>query len=103
VNPETPRRTAIVLDRSGSMEGAPIRQARKAIEACLATLTENDSFALIAFNDSVESMSPALLSGTRTNRDKARGFLDHVDARVEPNWPRDSSRPHACSMAVATC
>ncbi len=80
-NTEAPRRTVILLDRSGSMQGAPIAQAGKAIEACLAALSERDSFGLVAFDDRAESMSAALLSGTRENRQKAREFLSQVDAR----------------------
>jgi Ca-activated chloride channel homolog len=76
-----PRRVAILLDRSGSMQGAPITQARKAIEACLAVLSGQDSFGLIAFDDRVESMHPSLLPGTRENRARARAFLGNVDAR----------------------
>ena len=34
-----PRRVAIVVDRSGSMQGAPMAQAKKSIEACLAALS----------------------------------------------------------------
>src|SRR5215469_8912199 len=48
---ETPRRVVILLDRSGSMRGEPISQARKAIEACLGALTATDSFGLVAFDD----------------------------------------------------
>ena len=81
VNKEEPRRTILLLDRSGSMQGAPIEQARKAIEACLATLSEEDSFGLVAFDDRVESLSDELLTGTRENRQKAREFLSQVDAR----------------------
>ncbi|HXN46040.1 MAG TPA: VIT and VWA domain-containing protein, partial [Bryobacteraceae bacterium] len=81
VNKEGPRRTIILLDRSGSMQGAPIEQARKAIEACLAALSESDWFGLVAFDDRVESMAAELLRGTRENRQKAREFLSHVDAR----------------------
>jgi Ca-activated chloride channel family protein len=54
LNPDTPRRAVIVLDRSGSMEGAAITQARKAIKACLRALAEADSFGLVAFDDRVE-------------------------------------------------
>ena len=43
INPNTPRRVVILLDRSGSMEGEPLEQARKAIEACLGVLSETDS------------------------------------------------------------
>jgi uncharacterized protein with von Willebrand factor type A (vWA) domain len=55
--PKTPRRTVIVLDRSGSMQGAPIEQACKAIDACLAALAEEDSFGVVAFNSRVENLA----------------------------------------------
>jgi Ca-activated chloride channel family protein len=80
-NPETPRRIVIVLDRSGSMDGAPITQARKAIEACLGALAEADSFGLVAFDDRVETLDGSMLTGSRANRERARKFLDQVDAR----------------------
>jgi Ca-activated chloride channel family protein len=76
-----PRRTVILLDRSGSMMGAPIEQARKAIEACLAALTEQDSFLLMAFDDQVEAMHPALVPATVEKRKHACAFLKQVDAR----------------------
>jgi Ca-activated chloride channel family protein len=80
-NPETPRRVVILLDRSGSMGGAPLQQAAKAIEACLGALSEKDQFGLVAFDDRVELFEPALTAGSRQNRDKARTFLQQVDAR----------------------
>jgi Ca-activated chloride channel family protein len=75
----TGRRVAILLDRSGSMGGAPIEQARKAIEACLAALTEQDYFGLFAFNNHVAAMSPHLMPATRQHRDAARDFLQKMD------------------------
>jgi len=80
-NPEAPRRAVIVLDRSGSMEGAPMMQAKKAIEACLGALSEADTFGLVAFDDQIETLDGAMLAGTRANREKARSFLDQVSAR----------------------
>jgi Ca-activated chloride channel homolog len=80
-NAETPRRVVILLDRSGSMQGEPISQARKAIEACLGVLTETDSFGLVAFDNEVLTFQPALVSGTRELRDQAHDFLMRVDAR----------------------
>jgi Ca-activated chloride channel family protein len=77
----TPRRTAIVLDRSGSMQGAPMAQAKKAIEACLAALSGDDWFGLVAFDDQVETMDSNLQPGSREQRERARAFLKHVDAR----------------------
>jgi Ca-activated chloride channel family protein len=78
---ETPRRMVILLDRSGSMSGGPLLQARKAIEACLALLSEADSFGLVAFDNEALVFEPALVSGTREMRDKARSFLMQVEAR----------------------
>jgi Ca-activated chloride channel homolog len=59
---EAPRRVVILVDRSGSMGGVPILQARKAIEACLGVLCETDSFGLVAFDDEVLTFQPALVS-----------------------------------------
>jgi len=78
---DSPRRLVILLDRSGSMEGAPLSQAVKAIEACLAALSETDSFGLVAFDDRVETCDARLLAGTRENRDRAHRFLAAVAAR----------------------
>jgi Ca-activated chloride channel homolog len=79
-NSGSPRRIVMLLDRSGSMEGEPIAQARKAIEACLAALTAEDTFGLMVFDDSVETMHPALVPATREQRECARSFLVHADA-----------------------
>jgi Ca-activated chloride channel homolog len=79
--PSGPRRTVILLDRSGSMQGTPIAQARKAIEACLGVLAENDSFGLVAFDDKIETLDSGMLSGSRENRDRARQFLTQLGPR----------------------
>ena len=71
----------MLLDRSGSMAGEPITQARKAIEACLAALAEEDRFGLLVFDDHVEAMHESLVPATREQRECARTFLKHADAR----------------------
>ena len=76
-----PRRVVILLDRSGSMAGIPIEQARRAIEACLGALGQDDSFDLLAFDDRVESFRGSLCAATHENRDAARRFLAGIDAR----------------------
>ena len=80
VSAKTSRRIVIVLDRSGSMQGAPIEQATKAIDACLAVLSEDDLFGVVAFNNSVESLNATLLAGSSENREKARVFLGGLQA-----------------------
>ena len=79
-NTGSPRRIVMLLDRSGSMQGGPIVQARKAIEACLATLTEEDWFGLMVFDNKVEAMQPALVPATREQRECASAFLKKADA-----------------------
>jgi Ca-activated chloride channel family protein len=80
-NSEAPRRVVILVDRSGSMKGEPISQARKAIDACLGALSETDSFGLAAFDNDVVAFSQALVPGTRAMRTKAHEFLMKIDAR----------------------
>jgi hypothetical protein len=78
---EVPRRVVILVDRSGSMQGEAISQARKAIEACLGVLSEKDSFGLVAFDNDVVAFHPALVGGTRELRNQAHQFLMKLDAR----------------------
>jgi len=80
VTTEAPRRVVILLDRSGSMHGEPLLQARKAIDACLGMLSETDGFGLVAFDNQVSTFQPTLVSGTRELRDKAHEFLMQVKA-----------------------
>jgi Ca-activated chloride channel family protein len=79
--PTRSRRLVILLDRSGSMDGTPLARAKKAIEACLASLDESDLFGLVAFDNEVESFSSTLEAATKTIRERARDFLDKIGAR----------------------
>jgi Ca-activated chloride channel family protein len=78
---EAPQRVVILLDRSGSMQGEPISQARKAIDACLGVLSEKDFFGLVAFDHEVSAFQPKLVPGTREFRDHAHAFLTQIEAR----------------------
>ncbi len=76
-----PKQVVFLLDRSGSMSGLPIEQAKRALEACLGALSEEDRFALIAFDDRVERLSKELLSAGKESRGRAKDFLARIDAR----------------------
>ncbi len=78
---EAARRVVFVLDRSGSMGGEPMRQARNAVRACLGALAETDTFGIVAFDSETERFSPSLVTGTSGHRDAAARFLETVDAR----------------------
>jgi Ca-activated chloride channel homolog len=76
-----PRQVVFLLDRSGSMQGRPIEQARKAILACLAVLSEADRFGIVAFDYGAEVLDKGLLDGTKDNRRRAAKFLEKIDPR----------------------
>jgi len=77
---KAPRRVVFTLDRSGSMQGIPLAQARKALEACLGVLSDNDQFNIIAFDNQVKTFRPKMVEATRSNLDQARGFLEAIEA-----------------------
>jgi len=78
--PTRPRRLVILLDRSGSMRGTPLHQAKKAIEACLGALDEHDQFGLVTFSNGAEVFRDCLEDATAKNRQAARKFLEAVTA-----------------------
>ena len=61
-------RIGLVMDRSGSMQGDPIRNARKAILDGIDMLSGRDEFAVVAFDERVET--PVSLTGGLEGRRK---------------------------------
>lgn len=49
----------VVLDRSGSMNGAPLEGAKKALIALIRRLEPTDNFGLVTFDDSAQVVVPA--------------------------------------------
>jgi Ca-activated chloride channel family protein len=78
--PTGARRLVILLDRSGSMQGTPLQQAKKAIEACLGALDEQDQFGLVTFSSGSEVFRDRLEDANGSNRQAAHKFLDAVTA-----------------------
>lgn len=73
--------TTFVLDRSGSMQGDSMTQAKLALRLCLRQLREGDAFQLIAFDDKVElfAREPSVFSEETLRR--ADAWLATIDAR----------------------
>ena len=54
----TPKRLALVVDRSGSMQGKPLREALRCVMHIASHLTPKDQLSLVVYDDQVEIMVP---------------------------------------------
>lgn len=59
VGPRTPVNLVVVLDRSGSMEGAKLHRAREAAVQALRQLGPNDIFSLVTYESEIQTVIPA--------------------------------------------
>ncbi|MEZ6056620.1 MAG: VIT domain-containing protein [Planctomycetaceae bacterium] len=69
-----------VVDKSGSMSGEKMEQARGALKFVLNNLTEGDVFNIIAYDSAVQSFRPELETFTDKSRKEALGFVDGLYA-----------------------
>ncbi len=83
--PETPREAerppvnvALVLDRSGSMSGNKIVQAREALAQALRRLTPRDIVSVVIFDHEVETLLPA----------QPARYTEEIEARIHGIQPR---------------
>ena len=79
-----PRDVVFVLDRSGSMEGWKIVAARRALARMVNTLGAADRFAVLAFDNVVETppgLALDLAPATDRNRFSALEYLARINAR----------------------
>lgn len=75
----------IVVDRSGSMSGKKIEQAKDALKFVLNNLNEGDTFNIIAYDSSVESFRPELQRYDEKTRKAALGFVEGIYAGGSTN------------------
>ncbi len=76
-----PREFIFVLDRSGSMSGEPIRQARNALRACLRILEPKDTFRILLFDDRLEWYQPEAVQVAQAAIDQTDQFLNTIEGR----------------------
>ncbi len=74
------RETILIVDTSGSMQGASMEQAKQALAFALDTLTERDRFNVLEFNSVTRPMWPASLPATRTNVAQAKQWVSKLQA-----------------------
>ncbi|MEP0548040.1 MAG: VIT and VWA domain-containing protein [Rhodothermales bacterium] len=71
-----PKTVVFVIDRSGSMAGRKMEQAKDALSFVLDNLGDDDLFNVVAYDDRVETFEPEL---QRYSPETRRAALDYVD------------------------
>src|SRR5258705_3352810 len=76
-----PRETILIIDTSGSMEGASMAQAKAAVVHALSTLTERDRFNVLEFNSVMHPLYPqGALPATPQNLANAKAWVAKLKA-----------------------
>jgi Ca-activated chloride channel family protein len=70
-----PREVVLVLDRSGSMDGPPLAQAKAVASAIINTLGARDSFNIVAFASGVDAMSARPIAGDDGGKQRGLQYL----------------------------
>ena len=74
--PERPRlNLAIVIDRSGSMAGEPLHQAKRCAAFMIDSLTAADRGCVVAYDDTVQVVAE---SRPVTNKEHFKGAISHI-------------------------
>jgi Ca-activated chloride channel homolog len=83
---DRPAKTVIfVVDRSGSMSGKKIEQAKEALKFVLNNLREGDTFNIVGYDSTVESFRPELQKYDEETRKSALGFIEGIYAGGSTN------------------
>ena len=80
-----PKTVLFVLDKSGSMSGDKIVQARDALKFVLNNLNEGDTFNILTYNDRVEMFKPEIQAFTPEVRKPAMDYCDSIRASGSTN------------------
>lgn len=73
------KNVVLVLDSSGSMSGAKIRQAKEAARFIVGRLDPRDAFTLIDFDDGITAFSDGLVPATGEAVRRALRFVDGIE------------------------
>jgi Ca-activated chloride channel family protein len=74
-----PKQMVFLIDKSGSMMGPPIETAKRVIKKALANMGPDDTFQLVAFDSSTQTMSPIALGNTPENVRAAESWLESLE------------------------
>lgn len=75
-----PKTISFVLDKSGSMSGAKMEQAREGVRFVLNNLRETDLFNIISYDSTVAAFRPELESAGKESRASATAYINSLYA-----------------------
>jgi Ca-activated chloride channel family protein len=75
-----PKTVVLVVDRSGSMSGPKIEQAKNSLKFVLNNLREGDLFNIVSYEASVEAFRPELEKYSDDSRRAALGYVEGIYA-----------------------
>ena len=79
------KNVVFVVDRSGSMTGRKIDQAKEALRFVINNLNDGDLFNIVAYDSEIETFAPELQRQSKSSRDKALGFIESIFAGGSTN------------------
>ncbi len=81
-----PKDIIVMLDRSGSMRGDKIKQAKEALNFIIDRLKPEDRISIIAFSSSIYNVGPIWISGgDKASINKAKEEIQDIDAQGGTN------------------
>lgn len=75
-----PREVIYVIDTSGSMHGASMEQAKRAVELAIGRLSREDRFNVIQFNSVTDVLFNTAVPATQDNVSRARRYVSALEA-----------------------
>jgi len=100
-----PLHLSLVIDRSGSMSGQPLAEARRCAEFVLDGLAATDRLSLVVYDDGVDTLVPAVPVGE--NREAVRRAIRQIESGGSTNlhggWQQgvNTLRPHVSGQIVS--
>ncbi len=75
-----PKNFVFVFDRSGSMDGVKIQQAKDAAIYCIDSLVSHDYFNVIRYNYRIDTCFTEIVQATQENKSIARDWIENTEA-----------------------
>lgn len=92
------RDITFIIDTSGSMQGQPIKQAKQSLRFALSTLSERDSFNIIAFESRYQQAFHSTVMANPQNKKFAQQFIENLKA----NGGTEMHQPLAKALTMPT-